>query len=238
MTTLTVSSQHSVAAVKPLPLFAQGEHLALLDNLLVDNKKLYESYVEYNSRPEVQAFLAKKAEFKANREKAKLTKVPFESDFKISDAPPLPETVAIAIYKISHNYARKKNWLYLPFVDEMIGDAIIYCLKYCHNFDPKLSKNPYAYITSTVHNAFLQRIHTEKHQKEIKQEMWLRAASGQVASSSGSGPQGSVVTEAVNAAMDGIAETMTLDRDHSVPKTKPIKKKKESSNPVDEALGI
>lgn len=208
-----------------------------LTSLYVDNAELYQAYVEYRARDDVQAFLKRKRDHHARREACKASGEKFESDFEITEAPPLPEIVAVAIYKIAHNYARKKNWQHLHFLEEMIGDGIIYCLKYGHNFDPEKSKYPYSYITTMIHNSFLQKIHSENYQRDIKREMWMRAGTGQVQSATGTGSK-HFKTQAVDVSVKSLDE-MVLDESSKSPRARTSrKKKKASSNPVDEALGI
>ena len=57
------------------------------------------------------------------------------------------------------------------FSDEMIMDGIENCIRYCHNFDPEKSKNPFAYFTQIIYYAFLRRIEKEKKQTYIKFKM-------------------------------------------------------------------
>jgi hypothetical protein len=52
--------------------------------------------------------------------------------------------------------------------EDMVGDAIESCLRYIHNFDPTKSKNPFAYITQIIHNAFIRRIQKEQKQLYVK----------------------------------------------------------------------
>jgi hypothetical protein len=42
------------------------------------------------------------------------------------------------------------------------------CINYINNFDPKKSKNPFAYFTQIIYYAFLRRIQKEKKQLYIK----------------------------------------------------------------------
>jgi DNA-directed RNA polymerase specialized sigma24 family protein len=44
----------------------------------------------------------------------------------------------------------------------MISDGIENCLQYIDNFDPKKSKNPFAYFTQIIYFAFIRRIQKEK----------------------------------------------------------------------------
>jgi hypothetical protein len=50
----------------------------------------------------------------------------------------------------------------------MVGDAVENCIMYATNFDPKKSKNPFAFFTQITFYAFLRRISKEKKQLYIK----------------------------------------------------------------------
>jgi hypothetical protein len=50
----------------------------------------------------------------------------------------------------------------------MIADGVENCIMYFDNFDPKKSKNPFAYFTQIIYFAFLRRIHKEKKQLYVK----------------------------------------------------------------------
>jgi len=69
---------------------------------------------------------------------------------------------------IATNVSMKPNFISYTFRDEMIGDAIENCCQYFDNFDPKRSKNPFAYFTQITWYAFLRRIHKEKKQLYAK----------------------------------------------------------------------
>ena len=114
-------------------------------NHFVNNKTLYLEFIKY-----------KEAYNKA-----------IESN---QETPRLPDTIGRAIWEISNRYARKKNFYFLRFKEEMVGDAIELCVRYAHNFDPDKTKNPFGYLTMVVHNAFLQRIAKEKRQEILKKK--------------------------------------------------------------------
>ncbi|UTS51958.1 RNA polymerase sigma factor for late transcription [Synechococcus phage BUCT-ZZ01] len=82
--------------------------------------------------------------------------------------PPIPRFVAESIMKIANKYANRPNFIGYSYRDEMICDAIYICCKGIHNFNPDKSENPFAYITTACHNAFLRRIELEHNQTSIK----------------------------------------------------------------------
>ena len=69
---------------------------------------------------------------------------------------------------IAENLSHKPNFLSYSFRDEMIADGIENCIMYFDNFDPKKSKNPFAYFTQIIYFAFIRRIHKEKKQLYVK----------------------------------------------------------------------
>lgn len=140
----------------------------------VDNKKLYEAFVKYRNSDDVQEFLLRKKNHKKGKKDGLI-----EGRFK--EAPPkLPEIIGKAIYDTAHGYARKKNFNHLSYADEMISDAMIHCVSYIYNFNPEITKNPFAYITQSVGNAFLQRIDKEKQVEEGKREIIKGIHNGQI----------------------------------------------------------
>ena len=51
----------------------------------------------------------------------------------------------------------------------MEEDAILTMVRYCRNFDPEKSRNPFAYLTKLGYNSFLHRIGVEKKNLELMQ---------------------------------------------------------------------
>ncbi len=69
---------------------------------------------------------------------------------------------------IANNLSKKPNFANYSFKEEMVGDAVENCIMYATNFDPKKSKNPFAFFTQITFYAFLRRIQKEKKQLYIK----------------------------------------------------------------------
>ena len=70
--------------------------------------------------------------------------------------------------KIATHLSYKPNFVNYMFREDMISDGIENCVQYIHNFDPEISRNPFAYFTQIIHYAFLRRIQKEKKQLDIK----------------------------------------------------------------------
>jgi hypothetical protein len=78
--------------------------------------------------------------------------------------PKIPEIIGKQLLLIAENLAHKPNFYNYPCKEEMIGDGIENCIMYFDNFDPKKSKNPFAYFTQIIYYAYLRRIQKEKKQ--------------------------------------------------------------------------
>jgi hypothetical protein len=82
--------------------------------------------------------------------------------------PKIPNYVGKCLMLIAENLSHKPNFISYSFRDEMIADGVENCIMYFDNFDPKKSKNPFAYFTQIIYFAFLRRIHKEKKQLYVK----------------------------------------------------------------------
>lgn len=82
--------------------------------------------------------------------------------------PILPDYIGECFLKIANHLSYKPNFLNYPFREDMVGDGIENCLLYVDNFNPDVSRNPFAYFTQIMWYAFLRRIFKEKKQLAIK----------------------------------------------------------------------
>jgi len=87
---------------------------------------------------------------------------------KKESKPPIPNYIGECFMKIAEHLSYSPNFGNYSYRDEMISDAIENCLMYFENFDPKKSKNPFAYFTQIVYYAFIRRITKEKKQQYVK----------------------------------------------------------------------
>ena len=196
-------------------------------NHFVDNEELYRAFVEYRSRPEVKDYFERKARWRearaAGKRPGKFTELP----------PDMPETIKIAVWLIANNFARKPNWRHLPYIEDMIGDAVVGALRYAASFDPQKSENPFAYITQIVSNTFLMRIHEEKVQARLAEETIARASVGQIQSFEGDAQL--VSTEYATMMMSHYDEVHILDELKNGGKVK--KKPRKVKNQPKESTG-
>ena len=112
----------------------------------VDNKKFLEAMKEY-----------RKLCNKAKREKR--------------NKPPVTDYIGSCFLKIANHLSYRPNFINYTFRDDMISDGIENCLQYLSNFNPKKSKNPFAYFTQIIYYAFIRRIQKEKKQVNIKAKL-------------------------------------------------------------------
>lgn len=75
---------------------------------------------------------------------------------------------------IATNLSKKANFAGYTRVwrEEMIQDAVLTCVKYGKNFNPELSNNPFAYVTTICYNAFKNYINKQKRHSEIKDKIF------------------------------------------------------------------
>ena len=73
--------------------------------------------------------------------------------------------------KIATHLSYRPNFINYTYRDDMINDGIENCLQYLENFNPKKSKNPFAYFTQIIYYAFVRRIQKEKKQSLIKNKL-------------------------------------------------------------------
>ena len=114
----------------------------------VNNKQLYETYVEFFKKCE-------------------------ENKAAGLDRPPIPKYAVEAIMLISQNVAKRGNFSSYPFLDEMIEDAIENCIRYFDRFDINYkTKNPFAYLTQIITFAFIRKIKKEKEYLFLKKKIY------------------------------------------------------------------
>lgn len=126
----------------------------------IEKEKDTKHYV--NNDDFLEAIIQYKAKLKETRE-AKGVEV-----LELSDRPVMSDYLGKCFHQIAENYSHRPNFKGYAFRDEMVGDAVYYMIKYIDTFNPEKTKNPFAYFTSTAHNAFLQRIQKEHKNLYIK----------------------------------------------------------------------
>lgn len=117
-----------------------NENLVLVNkksNHYVNNKDLYEEFCAYHKRK-------------------------VECLEKGEEKPPLTNKIGSAILQIARRRCNHRRYARysVSWKEEMIDNAIEKCILYC-NFDPALSKNPFAYLTQICDNAIKQQRNIE-----------------------------------------------------------------------------
>ena len=112
----------------------------------VNNKEFLQAMIDY-----------RKSVNKAKREKR--------------NKPPVTDYIGSCFLKIANHLSYRPNFINYTFRDDMISDGIENCLQYLDNFNPRKSKNPFAYFTQIIYYAFIRRIQKEKKQVTIKNKL-------------------------------------------------------------------
>ena len=107
-------------------------------------------------------FLAAMTEYCKDVNRAKRNKQP---------KPPVTDYIGSCFLKIANHLSYRPNFINYTFRDDMISDGIENCLQYLDNFNPRKSKNPFAYFTQIIYYAFIRRIQKEKKQVTIKNRL-------------------------------------------------------------------
>ena len=97
------------------------------------------------------------------------------------ELPRVPEFIGECLQNIARGYAQKHNFRNYSYVNDMIGDAVITCLRYLRSYDPDrrgADGNPtsaLSYFTQTCHYSFIARIAAEKKQTKVKRALIMDA---------------------------------------------------------------
>ena len=72
---------------------------------------------------------------------------------------------------LTDKYAQKHNWRGYTYVDDMKGNALLQLSDVGLHFNEARSENPFAYLTTTLKNAFLRVLQKEKRQQDIRDDL-------------------------------------------------------------------
>lgn len=72
---------------------------------------------------------------------------------------------------LTNKYAQKHNWRGYTYVDEMKGNALLQLSTTGLQFNEARSDNPFAYLTTTLRNAFLRVLQSEKKEQDIRDDL-------------------------------------------------------------------
>jgi len=80
----------------------------------------------------------------------------------------LSEELHMKFWKLASNYAHIPSFRGYTYIDDMIVEGYMRCVRYAKSFDVKTRDNPFAYYTQVIHNVFLNFIAKEKRQQDRK----------------------------------------------------------------------
>lgn len=89
---------------------------------------------------------------------------------KYNETGVISEELGGMLLLIAKNLSNKGNFINYTWKDDMIQEAALTCCKYLKNFNLEKSKNPFAYITTICHHAFVNYINKQKKHSGIKDE--------------------------------------------------------------------
>lgn len=72
---------------------------------------------------------------------------------------------------LTNKYAQKHNWRGYTYVDDMKGNALLQLSTTGLQFNEARSDNPFAYLTTTLRNAFLRVLQAEKREQDIRDDL-------------------------------------------------------------------
>ena len=97
--------------------------------------------------------------------------VKMKEEFQVDERCEINDYIGQCFLDIANGLSNRPNFINYTFKDDMVFDGVENCIRYCHNFNPEKSKNPFSYFTQIVYYAFLRRIEKEKKQSYIKFKM-------------------------------------------------------------------
>jgi hypothetical protein len=88
----------------------------------------------------------------------------------------MPDYIGVAATLIATNYANNYSYRNYVFKDEMIREAVLFCIKAVYSYDHKRFDNPFTYFTRAVSFGFWDTIRIEKEQLYTKYKMIDKAS--------------------------------------------------------------
>tara|TARA_Y100000296_G_C5148564_1_gene245128 strand:- start:575 stop:1084 length:510 start_codon:yes stop_codon:yes gene_type:complete len=111
--------------------------------------------------------------------------VQLNENFQLSGEYEISDFIGKCFMDIASGLSNRPNFINYTFKEDMVGDGVENCVRYCHNFNPEKSKNPFSYFTQIIYYAFLRRIEREKKQSYIKYKMTEMAKMDELVDSDG-----------------------------------------------------
>jgi DNA-directed RNA polymerase specialized sigma subunit len=89
-----------------------------------------------------------------------------------NDAGVMSENLGCILLDIANNLSNKGSFAGYTWKDDMVGEAILTCMKYLKNFDINKSTNAFSYITQIMRNSFINYIKIQNRHGEIKNSLY------------------------------------------------------------------
>lgn len=83
----------------------------------------------------------------------------------------LSDKLAGYLYMIAERYSFSSSFAGYSFREDMVSFAVVNLCANWHKFDPTKSDNPFAFYTTAVFRSFLQFLHDEKKQRNIRDQL-------------------------------------------------------------------
>ena len=88
---------------------------------------------------------------------------------KNKDLPQVSPFIGECIMHICEKHSQKSNFRQYPYLDEMVGDAMVHCFNAVKNgsFKTEKSDNVFGYFTRVANGAFIRRIEKERNGRAV-----------------------------------------------------------------------
>ena len=80
--------------------------------------------------------------------------VKMKEEFQVDERCEINDYIGQCFLDIANGLSNRPNFINYTFKDDMVFDGVENCIRYCHNFNPEKSKNPFSYFTQIVYYAF------------------------------------------------------------------------------------
>lgn len=81
--------------------------------------------------------------------------------WKESGDPRIPDSIAKTIHQICKNLAMSGRFVGYTWREDMVSEAVLYCISSVQKFNPAKSSNPFAYFTQIAYNTFRRYLNIE-----------------------------------------------------------------------------
>lgn len=95
-------------------------------------------------------------------------KVLFDEIVKYKETGKMSEELGSMVKEIAENYITKGSFSGYTWKDDMIGEALLTCVKYLKTFNPEKTTNAFAYVTTMCKNSFIMYLNTQNKHSNIK----------------------------------------------------------------------